>query len=491
MGLLGAQALSSNCVARLRGKSPASGGAKEQDMNRNAEALANEKVGALILKFSIPSIAGMLVNGLYNVMDRIFVGRGVGPQALAGVAIVFPLMLLVMAVGMLVGMGASSLIALKLGAGRREEAEAAVGTAFSMALGLSTLFTLSVGLFMRPILEFFGGSGEILAYAMRFTSFYLPGMFLQILAFSLNNMIRGQGEPVTALLTMVLSAAVNCVLNPLFIFGFHMGIAGSALATDIAQLVSCAWLLSVYLTTKKGLRLRPAIMRPRARVARDILSIGMVPAFVQVANVATLILANNLMARYGGDEGVAVMGIATSLMNLMLMPIIGVNQGIQPIIGFNYGAGLFGRAQRALRLALVGVCGICAAAYALFFAFSGPLVGLFVPGQAGLRALGVHGMRIFLCSIPVVGVVMLGTGYFQAVKKPLQALVPNMIRQLVLLVPLYLALPRFLGLDGIFMAGPLTDAVSVLATLAFLAPEMRSLGAKASRRPVALAAAAE
>jgi len=445
-------------------------------MNRDTEALAKDKVGSLILKFSIPSIAGMLVNGLYNVMDRVFVGRGVGPEALAGVAIVFPLMLLVMAAGMLVGMGASSLIALKLGAGRREEAEAAAGTAFTMALGLAVAFTLGVGLFMRPILSFFGGSGEILDYALRFTSFYLPGMFLQILSFSLNNMIRGQGDPVTALLTMVLSAAVNCALNPLFIFVFHMGIAGSALATDIAQLVSCAWLLSVYLTTKKGIRLRPAILRPRAGTARDILSIGAVPAFVQITNVATLILANNLMVRYGGDDGVAVMGIATSLMNLMLMPIIGVNQGVQPIIGFNYGAGLFGRARRTLRLALAGVCGICALAYGLFFAFSGPLVGLFVPGQGGLQALGVHGMRIFLCSIPVVGIVMLGTGYFQAVKKPVPALVPNLIRQLALLVPLYLLLPRFLGLDGLFMAGPITDAVSVIVTLAFLAPEMRSLG---------------
>jgi putative MATE family efflux protein len=452
-------------------------------MNRNAEALANEKVGALILKFSIPSIAGMLVNGLYNVMDRVFVGRGVGPEALAGVAIVFPLMLLVMAAGMLVGMGASSLIALKLGAGKREEAEAAVGTAFSMALCLSTLFTLVVGLFMRPILEFFGGSGEILGYAMRFTSVYLPGMFLQILSFSLNNMIRGQGEPVTALLTMVLSAAVNCILNPLFIFVLHMGIAGSALATDIAQLVSCAWLLSVYLTTKKGIRLRPAIMRPKARTARDILSIGMVPAFVQIANVATLILANNLVVRYGGDKGVAVMGIATSLVNLMLMPIIGVNQGVQPIIGFNYGAKRYDRARKALWLSVAGVCGICAVAYGLFFAFSEGIVGLFVRGDPAITSLGVRSLRVMLCSIPIVGVVMLGTGYFQAVKKPLPALLPNLVRQLALLVPLYLILPRFLGLDGLFMAGPITDAVSVLATMAFLLPEMRSLKARGVEQP--------
>jgi len=448
-------------------------------MNSDTEALAHERVGALILKFSIPSVVGMLVNGLYNVMDRIFVGRGVGPEALAGVAIVFPLMLLVMAVGMLVGMGASSLIALKLGAGRREEAEAAVGTAATMALILSLIFTLAVGLFMRPILVFFGGTGAVLDYAMVFTRVYLPGMFLQILSFSLNNMIRGQGDPVTALLTMVISCGVNCALNPLFIFGLHLGIAGSALATDIAQLVSCTWLLTVYLGTKKGIRLRPSIMRPRANVARDILSIGMVPAFVQIATVATLILANNLVVRYGGDKGVAVMGIASSLVNLMLMPIIGVNTGIQPIIGFNYGAKLYERAKKALWISIAAVCAICTAAYAIFWVFSAQMIGLFVHGAPEIVALGVSSLRIYLCSMPIVGIVMLGTGYFQAVKKPIPALVPNMIRQLALLVPLYLVLPLFFGLAGVWMAGPISDTAAVVLTLAFLAPEMRKLSIEA------------
>ena len=459
-------------------------------MNSNTEALAHEKVGALILKFSIPSVVGMLVNGLYNVMDRVFVGRGVGPEALAGVAIVFPLMLLVMSMGMLVGMGASSLIALKLGAGKRDEAEGAVGTAATMALALSVIFTLTVALFMRPILVFFGGTGVVLEYAMRFTSVYLPGMFLNILSFSLNNMIRGQGDPVTALLTMVISCGVNCALNPLFIFGFHMGIAGSALATDIAQLVSCSWLLAVYLGTKKGIRLRPSIMRPRANVARDILSIGMVPAFVQIATVATLILANNLVVKYGGDKGVAVMGIASSLVNLMLMPIIGVNQGVQPIIGFNYGAKLFGRAKKALWLSIAAVCAICTVAYTFFWIFSAQMIGLFVRGAPDVVSLGVQSLRIYLSSMPIVGFVMLGTGYFQAVKKPMPALVPNMIRQLILLVPLYLVLPLFFGLAGVWMAGPISDAAAVIITIAFLLPEMHKLNAKAGNTAVAVASPA-
>lgn len=444
-------------------------------MDRTSEALATEKVGALVLKFSIPSVVGMLVSGLYNVMDRIFVGRGVGADALAGVAIVFPLMALVTAMGMLVGMGASSLIALRLGEGRREEAESVVGTAATMSLAVSVAFTLAVALFMRPILVFFGGTGPSLDYAMQFTRAYLPGMFLQILAFSLNNMIRGQGDPVTALLTMVISCGVNCCLNPIFIFGLKLGIAGSALATDIAQLVSCSWLLAVYLSTKKGIRLRAAIMKPRAAVAREILSIGVVPSFVQIATVAALILANHLVEAYGGTRGVAVMGIATSLVNLMLMPIIGVNQGIQPIIGFNYGAKLYGRARETLRVSTIATCAICSAAYALFWAFSGETLGLFVKDAPDVVALGVSGLRLYLSSMPILGIVMLGSGYFQAVKKPAKAFIPNMIRQLALLVPLYLILPKFFGLTGVWMAGPLSDAVSVVLIVILLVPEMRRL----------------
>ena len=437
--------------------------------------MGQERIGSLILKFSIPSIVGMLDSGLYNVMDRIFVGRGVGAEALAGVAIVFPLMMLVTAMGMLVGMGASSLIALRLGEGKRGEAESVVGTASVMGVALSAAFTLVVAVFTKPILVFFGGTGIVLDYALTFTRVYLPGMFLQILSFSLNNMIRGQGDPMTALLTMVISCGVNCVLNPVFIFGCKLGIAGSALATDIAQLVSCAWLLAVYLTTKREIRLRPAIMRPNARVARDILGIGGVPAFVQITTVATLILANHLVEQYGGDRGIAVMGIATSLVNLMLMPIIGINSGIQPIIGYNYGAKLYGRARDALRISTIATCAICSVAYALFSAFSGQVMGLFVKDAPDVIVMGVSGLRIYLSSMPVLAIVMLGSGYFQAVKKPAQAFIPNMMRQIVLLVPLYLVLPRYFGLTGVWMAGPITDAVSVLITLALLVPEMRRL----------------
>jgi putative MATE family efflux protein len=444
-------------------------------MKDNREALDRERVGRLVLTFSIPSVAGMLVNGLYNVMDRIFVGRGVGPEALAGVAVVFPLILIVQAFSMLIGHGASSVISLRLGEGRRDKAEEVVGAGTSLALIVGALVVVITALFMQPILVFFGGTATTLGYAMRFTSVLLPGLFLQVMAFTLNNMIRGQGNPVTALLTMVISAGVNCILNPIFIFGLRLGIAGSALATDIAQAVVVVWLLAIYLRTNTGLRLHVPALSFRARVAADILSVGAAPCVMQLMTGVTLILANNVVGAYGGDTGIAVLGIASSLVNLMLMPIMGIRTGVQPIIGYNYGANAYGRVRSALRISLVATVAVCTVAYGLFFLFSREIVSLFVKNAPAIVHIGVSGLRIFLSSIPVVGIAIVGSVYFQAVKKSATALLINVVRQLIVLVPLFLVLPRFLGLQGVWLAGPVADLASVLLALALLAPEMRRL----------------
>jgi Na+-driven multidrug efflux pump len=358
--------------------------------------------------------------------------------------VVFPLILFVQGLSMLIGQGASSIISLRLGEGRKDEAEAVVGTGTTLGIVGGGIVVIVTGIFMRPLLAFFGGSGVVLDYAMRFT---------------LNNMIRGQGDPVTALFTMVISAGVNCVLNPVFIFGLKLGIAGSALATDIAQAVVVVWLLLVYLRTKTGLRLRAARMRPARRAAADLLGAGAAPCVMQLATGASLILANRLVAEYGGDAGIAVLGIASSLVNLMLMPII----------GYNYGAKAYGRVRSALSISIAATAAVCAAAY----------------------ALGIVGLRVFLSSIPVVGVTIIGSVYFQSIKKPISALAITLIRQLVVLVPLYFILSRSLGLLGVWLAGPISDFASVALTLALLIPEMRRLageGAVPEEAVVAMAA---
>jgi Na+-driven multidrug efflux pump len=296
-------------------------------------------------------------------------------------------------------------------------------------------------------------------------------------------MIKGQGNPVTALLSLAISAGVNCILNPIFIFGLKLGIVGSALATDLAQAVVVVWLLAVYLRTKTGLRLRARSLAIRPRILTEILSVGLAPSFMQIANAATLILVNNMIGGYAGHTGIAVVGIASSIMNLMLMPMFGIRSGVQPIIGYNYGAGANGRVRSALYIALVATVAACTAAYGLFFLFSREVLSLFVKNAPEVVILGIPSLRIFLASIPIVGITIVGSAYFQAIKKSMLSLLINVVRQLILLVPLLLLLPRYLGIQGVWLAGPLSDALSVVLTVTLLVPEMRRLARRSIETP--------
>ena len=452
-------------------------------MKDNTLALAHENIGSLVLKFSLPSIVGMLANGLSIVADRIFVGRGVGPSALAGVAIVFPLVLFTQAFSMLIGHGAATIVSLRLGQGRRAESETLLGTATTLAAIVGMVLVVIVGLFVRPLLTAFGGSGPVLQYAMRFTIVLLPGLFLQVLGFVLNNMIRSQGNPVIALVTMLVSVCINCALNPVFIFGLKLGIAGSALATDVANALVVVWLLALYRRPGQGLRLRFANLGIDRKATLDLVGAGLAPCSMQLANGATLILANHLVCIYGGADGIAVLGIATGLFTLMLMPLIGIRQGIQPIIGYNYGASAFGRVRAAVVISLTATGVLCGAVYLVFFVFSRAILELFVKDAPSIVALGVPSLRIFLASVPVVGIAVVGSVYFQSVKKSGTALLVTLVRQVIVLVPLYVVLPYWFGLTGVWLAGPLSDLAAALLTAALLVPEMQTLARMTLKSP--------
>ncbi len=442
------------------------------------ESLRTEKVGTLIARFSIPSIVGLVVGALYNVIDRIFVGRGVGTEALSGVAITFPLTMIVLALGLFVGIGASALISLRLGAGKRDEAERVVGTALALSAAIGVIFVVVVSLVMRPLLVMFGGSGPTLEYAITFTQVYLPGAFFQIVSFALNNTIRAQGDPITALLSMIIGAVVNAILNPIFIFGLHLGIAGSALSTDIAQVVSLAWMFVFYLRGKSALKLRRIDIRLPAGVVASIVKIGIAPFLLQVAGSLVIILINHVAEKRGGVSGVAVMGIAYSVLNLLMMPVIGINMGVQPIVGYNYGAGNYDRVRETVKKALLSALVICTAAFVVFLVLSRQIMGLFIENDPSVVAIGTRGLRIYLAMLPVVGFQVISASYFQAINKAGRAILLNLSRQVILLIPLLLLLPLWFGFDGIWIAEPVADGLSVFISLAFLIPEMRRLSRK-------------
>jgi putative MATE family efflux protein len=453
---------------------------------KNAERMGTDPLGPLVTSFSLPVIAAMIVSTLYNLIDRVCVGRGVGPEALAGVTVSFPLSIIIYAVGMLFGLGGAAVVSLSLGAGDRGKAEKALGTALTMSVIVGAIAVGLGYLFMDPLLRAFGGSGEVLAYARDFTRVFLVGIFFQIIAMTLSSIVRAQGDPATAFLTTIIGVAINLVLNPLFIFVLKLGVAGSALATSIGELVGCLWLLLYFLARRGALPLRRAALRPEGGVLRQVVAIGIAPFCMQLALSVVMAISNNAVGLHGGATGIAVMGIIYVVYPLVLMPLTGLAAGVQPIIGFNYGAGLFPRVRGALKIAIVAGVIFAAAACAAIMAAAGPITRLFVGNDAVVTATGARAMRIFFLLLPVVGLQTIGSHFFQAIGRVGISFLNNLLRQLIILVPLLLVLPRFLGLDGVWLCNPISDITAAVITSLFLAAELARLG----RKPAALPAGA-
>ncbi len=442
-----------------------------------ARQLGERPVGRLMLHFSIPAISGMLVNALYNVVDRIFIGQGVGSLALAGATVGFPLMLVSMAFAMFVGIGATALISISLGEGKKEYAEAVLGNAFTM-LVVTSLSLLVLGLiFLDPLLRLFGASDTIIPFARRYMGTILLGTPFMALGFGMNHMIRGEGNPRMAMTTMFIGAGLNIVLDPLFIFTFGMGVRGAAIATVISQAVSAIWVLSYFIRRGKShLTFHRANLRIDGAVAGRILALGSAPFAMQLAASVMNAILNNQLQRYGGDIAISVMGIIYSVAMFLLMPLFGLNQGTQPIIGFNYGARKYDRVRKALTLAAVAATVHVMLGYAAISFFPGFFIRLFNADDPQLIALGTRAIRIFFFMLPVIGFQIVSANYFQATGKPRHAMFLSLSRQVLFLIPLLLILPVFAGLDGIFLAAPIADFSSALVTGVFLFRELRHLG---------------
>jgi putative MATE family efflux protein len=429
----------------------------------------------LLLRFSLPAIVGMLVNALYNVVDRIFIGLGVGPLGIAGATVGFPVMIVQMAFGMLIGMGGTALVSIRLGEKKKEEAERILGNAFSL-LVLVSLLLMAAGLaWLRPLLALFGASPAILAQGHDYLSVILAGSVFMGVGFGLNGFIRAEGNPRTAMLTMLIGAVLNTLLDPLFIFVFRMGVRGAAIATVISQAVSAAWVLAYFLGGRSLLRLRLANLAIRRQTAMAIATLGFAPFAMQLAASLLNAILTRQLQRYGGDLAIAVMGIFFSLNMLIFMPVFGINQGAQPLIGYNHGARLYGRVRQTLGLAVAAATAVMLAGFAVVELFPSFLLGLFSRDSAGLLAIGVPALRICMAALPIVGFQVVAATYFQAVGRPRESMLLMLSRQVLLLIPAILVLPRFWGLHGIYYAVPLSDLGSALLTGVCLAIELRHL----------------
>ena len=323
-----------------------------QNIDRSKQ-LGEEPISKLILKFSIPAIIGMLVNALYNVVDRIYIGHGVGSLGIGGITVSFPIMLILMAFSMLIGVGANSLVAIRFGQGRKEEAEGIFNNAFVLLVASSLVLTVIGLITMEPVLKLMDTSDLILPYAKDYLSIILLGAVFQSLGMGMNNFIRSEGNPKIAMNTMLIGAITNIVLDPIFIFVFNWGMKGAAFATIISQAVSAIWVLLYFLRGKSVLKLKLSYMKLKAIYVGKILALGAAPFTMQIASSALNFIMTKGLNTYGGDVAVSGMGIVNSIITLMIMPIFGINQGMQPIIGYNYGARKYDRVKQAYHLAVI------------------------------------------------------------------------------------------------------------------------------------------
>lgn len=441
----------------------------------NNELLMNEKIWKLLLKFSVPAIVGMMVNALYNVVDRIYIGW-LGPLPMTGIGLSLPMMILLMAFGMLIGIGAASRISIRLGEGRHEDAERILGNAFTMLILIMGSVMILGLIFKEPLLYLFGASPATYEYANQYITVILMGAIFQGIGFGLNNVIRAEGNPKFAMYTMLLGALTNIILDPILIFVFDLGIRGAAIATILSQLVTTIWVMRYFLSGNSRLRLKKENLKPNVAIVGSIVAIGMSPFFMQVAASLVTIISNNALKANGGDIAIGAMTVINSLAMFFLMPIFGINQGAQPIIGFNYGAKQYHRVKEALKYAIAGGTIISTFGFIMTQFFTVTMIKMF-NDDPELISVATVGMRTFLVMMPIIGFQIISSNYFQAVGKAPKSMFLGLLRQVIILIPMLLILPQFFGLMGVWYAGPTADLIASLVTALFLVIEMRHLDA--------------
>ncbi|WP_042272036.1 MATE family efflux transporter [[Clostridium] dakarense] len=439
----------------------------------NQQMLGTESIGKLLLKYSVPAIIGMIVNALYNVVDRIFIGNipDVGALAITGVGVTMPIMTIILAFGMLIGVGATANISIKLGQGKKEDAETIIGNTITLSVIISLVISVVGILFGDSILKIFGASDATLHYAKSYIYIILGGTLFNIIAFTLNNTIRGDGNPKLAALIMVVGCLTNIVLDALLIFKFNMGIKGAAIATVTSQMVTAIWALMYYIRGKSNLKFRKSSLKLDKSLVKLIFAIGSAPFAMQISASLVQVISNNALKAYGGDLAIGAMATVSSISMIFLMPVFGINQGAQPIIGFNYGAKKYDRANKTFKISAVVASIIMAIGWILIQVKPEFIVGMFNKDPK-LMDITINGAKIYLLMLPIIGISITGSNYMQSVGKAKSAMILSLLRQVILLIPMIMILPKFFGLNGVWYAQPVSDFLSTVITVAVLLKEL-------------------
>ena len=442
----------------------------------NQKHLGEAPIGKLLLQYSVPAIIGMIVNALYNIVDRMFIGNipNIGSLAITGVGITMPIMTIILAFGMLIGIGATANISLNLGKGNRPTAEKLLGNAFTLSIIVGLAIAIVGTICANPILNLFGASENTLFYAKEYLNIILLGCTFNILSFSLNSTVRADGNPKMSSLTMVIGCGTNIILDYVFIFIFNLGVKGAALATIISQAITFFIILYYYTIGNSNLKLKVENFKLKKHLVTMTFAIGIAPFATQIANSLVQVIANNALKTYGSDLAIGAMTVIISLNIVFMMPIFGINQGCQPIIGFNYGAKKYKRAKETFKYATMAACVICIIGFTIIQCFPTQIISLF-NNDPKLTNLAMRGIRIYLLMMPIVGINIVATSYYQSIGKAKVSMFVSLLRQVILLIPFTIILPKFIGLDGVWAAGACADSLSVIITLILLRKEFKQL----------------
>ena len=435
-------------------------------------ALGSENVWHLLLQYAIPSVIAMTAASLYNITDSIFIGQGVGPLAISGLAITFPLMNLSAAFGSLVGVGASALMSLRLGQKDYVTANHILGNVLVLNLILGFSYTVIVLLFLDPILYFFGASRDTIQYARDFMVIISLGNIVTHMYLGLNALMRAIGNPQRSMYAIISSVIINIILAPLFIFGFKWGIRGAALATVIAQTSMLLWQISYFRNKENYIHFQKGTFSLKRKIVIDSMSIGMAPFLMNVTASVIVIIINQNLIKYGSDLTVGAYGIINRVAALFVMIVLGLVQGMQPIAGYNYGAKQFDRVNKVLKLTILLATGVTTFGFLISQFLPHAVASLFTSDQ-DLISIAVPGLRIVLMFFPIIGFQMVASNFFQSIGMAGKAIFMSLTRQVLFLLPCLLILPSFFGVKGVWLSMPAADFLSSIIAAWLLISQYR------------------
>ncbi len=436
--------------------------------------LGARPVGKLLVQYAVPAVIAMIATSLYNMVDRIFIGQGVGPMAISGLAVTFPFMNLASALGAAVGVGSSTLISVNLGRKNYDAAQNIFGNSVMLNVIIGVAFSVVCLIFQVPILRLFGATDQTLPYAQQYNEVILYGNVVIHLYLGMNAVLRAASMPKQAMAATIFTVILNTILDPIFIYGFHWGIRGAAYATILSQLVALCWQTYLFSDKSRILHHQRGIYRLRWKIVKDIYAIGMSPFSINACACLVVIFINNALVKHGGDYAVGAYGIGNSIVFVFLMIVIGVNQGMQPIAGYNFGAKKYERMMQVVRLAIIYAIAITTVGWIVSEVFPQYVVRLFT-SDSELIEQAVRGLRINAVLLPIVGYQMVITNFFQSIGKAKLSIFLSLSRQLLFLIPLIFILSSIFGTDGVWASLPCSDALATIVAAWCMFAYMRKM----------------